>query len=304
MKKEFVPRVAISTILLALFFYFIGFEKILNEISKTVLSLFIIAIAIENIGVFLSAKRWQIILREKKINLKFGETLCLYYIGSFFNTMMPSSFGGDVIKAYKLGKSTDAIYSFSSVILDRISGLIGVTMIASISIIFFHSRLPSNVILISLFIILSFISLFLLAVKTRIPEKVIDILFSRWQKPRKFFNGVMKTFKEYKGKKMWAYIILFSVIYHIMLVINNYILALSLNINIEFFYFLIFIPVSQILVALPVSIQGFGVREGSYSMLFSSVGVDYSSAFSIGFLNQIVKVITSIIGGVVYVAKK
>ena len=304
MKRSFILRALTSIILLASFFYFIGFEKILNEISKTILSLFILALAIENLGVFISARRWQIILEEKNVYLKFGEALCLYYMGSFFNSMMPSSFGGDFIKAYKLGKTTNAKYSFSSVMVDRISGLIGVAIIAFISIIFFHSYLPSNVILISLLIIFSFLLLFILLIKTRIPEKIIEILFSRWQKPRNFLNGVMETFKEYKGKKMWTYIILLSLIYHVMLVINNYLLALSLNTNIKFFYFLIFIPVSQILVTLPISIQGFGVREGTYSMLFSSIGVDYSSAFSLGFLNQIVKVITSIIGGIVYVIKK
>jgi len=303
-KKAIVLRATISISLLLIFFYFIGFERIVASLSRVVASLFILALLIENVGVFISAKRWQIILKKKDINLKFGEAVAFYYMGSFFNTIMPSSFGGDIIKAYKLGKTTNAIHSFSSVMLDRISGLIGVAIIASISIIFFHSFLPLNVILVALFIISSFLFLFLLAIKTRIPERAIDIIFSRWQKPRNFFNGVMEVFKGYKGKEMWAYIILLSLIYHLMLVINNYILALSLNINIKFFYFLVFIPISQILVALPVSIQGFGVREGSYSMLFPVAGVTAVNAFSLGFLDQIVKVMTSIIGGVIYVIKK
>jgi len=46
------------------------------------------------------------------------------------------------------------------------------------------------------------------------------------------------------------------------------------------------------------------VREGSYALLFSSIGAEYAAAFSLGFLDQIVKVITSVIGGVIYVIKK
>ncbi|HEC82528.1 MAG TPA: flippase-like domain-containing protein [Thermoplasmatales archaeon] len=304
MKKEFALRAMISIILLATFFYFIGIEKILNEISKTILSLFILALAIENLGVFLSAKRWQILLFDSGLKLNYKEALSFYYIGSFFNTMMPSSFGGDIIKAYKLGKKTSSIEAFSSVVMDRIAGLIAVIIIATISISFYYFLIPLNTLIISMFIIISFVILISIIIKTSLIEKLIMIFLNKLGKIGKFLLDVTKSIKKHRNIKIWCYIISISILYHLMLVINNYILSLSIGIKTNFIYFLIFVPVSQILVSLPISIQGFGVREGSYSMLFSSVGIDYSSAFSLGFLNQIVKVLTSIIGGVVYVIKK
>lgn len=304
MKKGFVLRAVISIILLVSFFYFIGIEKILNEISKTILSLFILALAIENMGVFLSAKRWQILLFDSGLKLNYKEALSFYYIGSFFNTMMPSSFGGDVVKAYKLGKKTSSIEAFSSVVMDRIAGLIAVIIIALTSISFYYFLIPLHTLIISMFIIISFIIIISIIIKTSVIEKLVTIFFNKWKKIEKFLLDVIKSIKEYRNIKVWGYVILISLLYHLMLVINNYILSISIGIKTNFIYFLIFVPVSQILVSLPISIQGFGVREGSYSMLFSSVGIDYSSAFSLGFLNQIVKVLTSMIGGVVYVIKK
>jgi len=294
----------ISISLLMAFFYLIGVNKIIEEISHASIPLFLTALLIENAGVFVSAKRWQILLKEKKINLAYMEALSFYYMGSFFNTMMPTSFGGDVIKAYKLGRLTNTAHSFSSVIMDRIAGLIAVAIIATTSIVLFHSFLTASVILITLLIILSFTLLLLLSIKTEILERIISLIFSRWVKLERFLEEVMRAFKDYKGKRIWGYVISISLLYHMMLIINNYILALSLNLNIKFFYFLIFIPVSQILVALPISIQGFGVREGSYAMLFPAAGVAAAAAFSLGFLNQIIKVLTSMIGGVIYVIKK
>ena len=304
MKKEFIIRAGISISLLSIFLYFIGINKVIEEISKTSIPFFMLALAIENAGVFLSAKRWQILLSHAGVELKYMDALSFYYMGSFFNVMMPSSFGGDVIKAYKLGKKTKNVESFSSVIMDRIAGLIAVMMIAMISILFFYSLLPYQSVIISLLIIFSFIALISLMLATTTFEKITMILFARWERIQHFLMEVIDSVKNYKGKKLWVCVISLSLLYHLMLVLNNYILALSIGIETRFIYFLIFIPVSQILVSLPVSIQGFGVREGSYAMLFSSVGMEFSAAFSLGFLNQMVKVITSMIGGVVYVVKK
>jgi uncharacterized membrane protein YbhN (UPF0104 family) len=84
------------------------------------------------------------------------------------------------------------------------------------------------------------------------------------------------------------------------LILINYILALSLGLKISVIYFFIFVPVTEILILLPVTIQGFGVRSGSYVTLFSQVGIASASAFALGFSMQIVKVIGNIIGGFVY----
>ena len=63
------------------------------------------------------------------------------------------------------------------------------------------------------------------------------------------------------------------------------------------------IPIAEIIVIIPVSIQGFGVREGTYMMLFSSIATRAQS-FAPGFSNQIVKVVGSILGGIIYMVSK
>jgi len=303
-KKEVVIRITISITLFSIFVYIIGFGKIINALSHINLLLFITALLIENIGVFVSAKRWQILLKSKKIKLNYFNALSYYYMGSFFNVMMPSSFGGDVIKAYKLGKKTNSIESFSSVIMDRIAGLIAVILIASIGILLSYSILPEFAILIAVIVMLSFLIFLFVLIKTTIIEKITATLFYKWEKIRSFIINVIKSVKEYRNEKIFLPVMLLSLLYHVMLIFNNYVLSLSLGLKINFIYFFIFIPISQILVSLPISIQGFGVRESSYAILFSSVSKSYASFFSLGFLDQIVKVITSLIGGVTYVIKK
>ncbi len=303
-KGKIVIRIAISAILLSFIIYTIGVEKIRDVISHTVLWLFFVAILIENIGVVISAKKWQILLKSKDVEINYSDAILYYYIGSFFNTMMPSSVGGDVIKAYKLGKKTNSIEAFSSVVMDRVTGLIAVVLIALFAIATSHEILPQIAITLAFILILCFLVFLLMLFKTDFFEKAANKLFSRWNKPKKFLQDVISSVKSYRDKKTLYTAMFISLLFHIMLILNNYILSLALNLKINIIYFFIFIPIAEILVALPISIQGFGVRESSYAILFSSIGVSYAAAFSLGFLNQIVKVITSMIGGIAYVIKK
>jgi len=303
-RRGILLRITISITLLFIIIYTIGFERIKQQLSHTIFWLFLLALIVENFGVMISAKKWQMLLHDKKIEISYMDSLSYYYIGSFFNTMMPSSVGGDVIKAYMLGKKVDKIKVFSSVIMDRLTGLIAVIFIAVLAIASFYPLLPRHVIPLILLIVIFFFLSLLLLIKTSFFEQLLDIIFQRWKRPRNFFHGIIMSLKTYKDKKLLLSALLISFLFHLLMILNNYVLSISIGMDIPLIYFFIFVPIAELLVALPISIQGFGVREGSYAILFSSVGTSYAAAFSIGFLDQIVKVVVSIIGGIIYVFKK
>lgn len=299
-----MARVLISAGLLALLIYRTGIVAIGEILAGVILLLFLLAVIVENMGVALSAKKWQMLLESRGIQLSYRESLSYYYIGSFFNTMMPSSVGGDIIKSYKLGKKTDSVGAFSSSIMDRMTGLLAVVSIASVAVVISYGILPRAALLAAVAVISGFAGTVVILMKTSLVERFTTLLFSRWATIHAFLMKVISSVKGYRDKKLILAAMVISFLYHIMLILNNYLLSLALGMNIDIRYFFIFIPIAEILVSLPVSIQGFGVREGSYALLFSSIGAEYAAAFSLGFLDQIVKVITSMIGGVVYVIKK
>ena len=299
-----MARVLISAGLLALLIYRTGIVAIGETLAGVILLLFLLAVIVENMGVALSAKKWQMFLESRGIQLSYRESLSYYYIGSFFNTMMPSSVGGDIIKSYKLGKKTDSVGAFSSSIMDRMTGLLAVVSIASVAVVISYGILPRAALLAAVAVISGFAGTVVILMKTSLVERFTTLVFSRWATIHAFLMKVISSVKGYRDKKLILTAMVISFLYHIMLILNNYLLSLALGMNIDIRYFFIFIPIAEILVSLPVSIQGFGVREGSYALLFSSIGAEYAAAFSLGFLDQIVKVITSMIGGVVYVIKK
>lgn len=78
--------------------------------------------------------RFQIILRSQRVNVSLLQAVRWTMIGSFFDLAMPSSNGGDVIKAGYVMKHVGAgmrTRAVMAVAFDRVLGLLGLFLLAS-----------------------------------------------------------------------------------------------------------------------------------------------------------------------------
>lgn len=74
-------------------------------------------------GLF-GAARWAILLKGQSMHLGFGPTLRLVLVGMFFNLFVPGSTGGDLFRAYYVGRDQKRTSeALTTVILDRFLGL-------------------------------------------------------------------------------------------------------------------------------------------------------------------------------------
>ena len=300
---RYVLNVVLSLLLISLIIYFTGMDKIVVTITAMSTSLFLMAILIENVGVMVSAKKWHMLLMMKEVQIPFTTAWKYYYIGTFFNAFFPTTVGGDVIKAYGLSQHLNKKEeAFSSAIMDRITGLAAVLIIGSIAIIIGWQVIPHTALVLSLIILLLPLVMIVLIFTTDAVGRLMRwSLFAKFGRLTTLMEQIYASLREYRlNGRLLLPVFVLSLIYHGILVINNYVLSQALGLDIPLYYFFIFIPIAEILVFLPVTIQGFGVREGTYVTLFSSIGVGSVQAFSLGFSNQLIKLIGNIIGGVVY----
>jgi len=302
-KLRYAINASISIILVASIIYMAGARGVEKQLSQMIIPIFLLAVIIENFGVAVSAKKWQMLLKMKGMGIPFLTAWKYYYIGTFFNAFLPTSVGGDAVKAYSISKKLEKREeAFSSVMMDRLTGLVAVLGIGSISLVFGWNMIPRAALIICLPIFALPIVLLAVIFKTEMVEGIIKKpIFEKFGRIREFVERIYASLKEYGSlKKEMVPIILISLFYHLLLITNNYVISISLGLEIPFHYFFIFIPVAEILVFLPVTIQGFGVREGTYVTLFSSINIESAKSFSLGFSDQIVKLIGNVIGGFVY----
>lgn len=304
MKIKTILKIITSLLLILFIVYNVGFEQIWDQFSHMTFHLLLIAIALDALGVVISAKKWQILLKSKLIHVPYIRILKHYYIGVFFNAFLPTTIGGDAAKSYYLSKELDKrIEALSSVIMERLTGLIAIVSIGACAMLVGYTLIPRDALIIATLVIIPGpLVLMILIFKFNVIEKIGTWrFFSRFSTITDIVRDVNKSLREYSSNKCILFVsLVISFLYHTLLICINYVLALALGLDIGIVYFFIFVPVTEILILLPITIQGFGVRSGSYVTLFSQVGISSPSAFALGFSMQIIKLIGNIIGGIVY----
>jgi glycosyltransferase 2 family protein len=234
------------------------------------------------IGVYLStlvlcAYRWRLLAAILPLDASFTDFLAFRFIATFANTLIPGVAGGDALRAIYLGRRTSRLgEAVASVLADRIVGLIGLFWLAAGAAIFLRERgLPSA--LTTLPILTGFIAL---AVFVASP---LVIRFGRLM-PSRFsrYAGLIVTYLEHRSALLAA--LALSVVVQSVLAVCQYLLALGIGIDAPLTLFLFCVPIAGVFASLPLTINGLGVREGAYLVLFGMAGVDRTNAIALGLL--------------------
>jgi uncharacterized membrane protein YbhN (UPF0104 family) len=83
-----------------------------------------------------------------------------------------------------------------------------------------------------------------------------------------------------------------------------WLIALSIGLEAPFHLFLVFIPLVNLSVAIPLTINGVGLRESMYFLLFSELGVPVEAAVTLSVLNLVMVAMTALPGGLAYTLYK
>src|SRR4030067_1567001 len=168
-KKIFtILRIVVSASLIAYLIksQFKDFKTIIDMIKTVNIPLFLAAASIHIFGVWISAVRWQIILKTQGIRISQGYLSSSFLIGSFFNNVLPTSIGGDIFRsldiANKAGVSVGK--SASVLVIDRFAGVMSSALYAVVALFLGFTSIgtTSYVIPIAIFFAISIILGFLI----------------------------------------------------------------------------------------------------------------------------------------------
>lgn len=269
---------------LIVFIWLIDFKKIKELFLQLNLILFILAIVlILTRHIFQSYKFYEI-LRLCKISLPFSLINVHYFIGYYYNFFLPSSIGGDIVRVVLMSNNgVQKKDSGNIIFLERLLGIISLALIAAISVFFIpFSIQDTNYIYWIIFVFISTLPIF------------YKLKHNKKLKP---FHEWLNTFNSLNFKKL-LYIFSLTIVFQVFSIYIRYLLSNAFNINIEFEYFLLFIPIINFVTLLPISINGFGTREASFIFLFGLVGVVKEDAFVLSMTSYILMLILGAIGAI------
>jgi hypothetical protein len=98
--------------------------------------------------------------------------------------------------------------------------------------------------------------------------------------------------------------ILLSFVLHLVQAWIHFLMGKALHINIPFSFCLILYPLVGTFAAIPVSLNGIGLREGGYLFLLALIGISTEHGIAFGLLLFLIVVVDSLIGGLLFLLKK
>jgi hypothetical protein len=108
----------------------IGLIRLVREARPLYL---LLAVALLPISFLITSVRWHMLLEAQDIHMGQGRAFVLNMVGSFYNSFMPGSTGGDLVKAYYAAKhTTHRTRAVMTVIIDRILGLLALIILGGV----------------------------------------------------------------------------------------------------------------------------------------------------------------------------
>jgi uncharacterized protein (TIRG00374 family) len=283
--------------------------KTIVDIIKAINVPFILLSASMHIfGVWFSAVRWQTLLRTQNVKLSQRYLASSFLIGSFFNNFLPTSIGGDVFRSIDISKKANISIgkSVSIIAIDRFSGVISAAFYAIVALCLGFTTVgtKSYVIPIVIFFVVCIILAFLILNPSilRLNKLVSKIKFlSRIREKLLDVYHTFLSFKKYKSAL--ALSLLYSFALQFGVIMNYFLAAKSLGINLSLSSFIFIVPVVATISMLPISIGGTGLRENSLVFLMVTLGAQNDKAAMCSLILFAMLLVLGTIGGITYVVR-
>ena len=296
--SSFVFKIALSGLLLWVLVSQIDLFSIWNQ-AKTInpgwLSLATLLMVLQ---VLISSLRWGAVLGAIGAVLSFRSLVQITFLSLFFNLALPASVGGDAVRVWKsVQRGLLLPTAINGVLLERVVSVLGAVLLLLITHPILQARVKYGSVLWmitgGLGIVLG--GLLLLMLIDRLPAS-----WQRWKLVRGTFRLAQDTRCLFLRPRESSIVLGLSVGGQLNLAVMTYILALGLRIPLGLLDTVLLMPLVSLVSSLPISVSGWGVREGVMVVAFGLVGVPASSALLLSILLGLVSTIVSLGGGIVW----
>ena len=295
----FLLQLAISLGLLAWLVSRIGVRDLLAQLGGMHPGLYAAAALGFLLTVVIRACRWQVMLKPLGVQAGLPTLFRLYLLGFFWNSFLPTGFGGDVAKIIALRRRTgEGVDATVSVVAERAIGLLGTAMIGLLVLLLWPRLVTPQ-----MFAVVALICLAILAGGWLIHLDLLEWLaralpFTRRITRNEKVVAVHAAIRAYDLRALSAGL-LASVPFTLVFIATNWLIGLALYVPVPPHYYAIFTPVVSIVELLPLSFNGLGVREYMYQLLFEPIGVTAGQAVTMGLAFNVLKIGTGLLGGLI-----
>jgi uncharacterized membrane protein YbhN (UPF0104 family) len=278
-------------ILVAVLVRSLDWHQVGAAFARLDLRLWLAALGVYLLAQAASSVRWCVLARVHGLGGSQGRFLAYYFIGSFFNLVLPTSVGGDVIRAWYLarqdpGRRAGAVLS---VLADRANGLAVLVAVACVALWCYPLPLPA------------WVRATVLGLGAAAALGVLLLPALPWLERRlpphprlRHLVGGAAEYLRHPAALVWA--TLLSALVQVANVVLTWLIGLGLGLDVPLAYCGILSSVVAVLTLLPVSVNGMGLREWGTALLLAPLGVGAAEAVALALLTFAAQVAASLGG--------
>ena len=287
----------------ALIWYFIGksdLGAVMESLRQVDAATVVAVLAMFLAQIVLVAWRWGALMRLVGVGkgFSFHEIVRTVWSANFFNTTLVSSVGGDAFRLWTIVRAGNPLgKSVNSIFLDRLMALMALMILITISLPYVMELIADEAAFLSYaLLIAAFLAGFAaLFHADRLPRRI-----QHWRLVRGLANLAADTRRLSLHMDNLLPVAALSLLVHILNIFVVYVLARGLEIGISFLDCFFLVPPVILAMTLPISIAGWGVREGAMIVSLGLIGVSQESALVLSILFGLGITLAALPGGVIW----
>jgi hypothetical protein len=271
--------------------------------------LLVLAVLIFPVTFAITSLRWHRLLAVVDIHLTVARTFVLNMVGAFYNTFMPGSTGGDVLKAYYASKhTTHRTRAVVSVVVDRVVGLLALVVMGGSMAAFQYftggrddpaAQACGKIALVSALIFGGSVVGGIVFARPALRQRFgLAWLISKAPKQKQVKNAIdaLDIYAANRGLLVKALIATLPV--HVTVVLSAMLAGNAFGLTISPLYYFVAVPVIVLVGSIPISPQGAGVMEYFAILLTQKQGATVSQAFALTMSIRMVQILWNLTGGI------
>jgi glycosyltransferase 2 family protein len=292
-------KAAVSGLLLYFALNFVNLETVASRLSRIAPGWALLGLLALLAQILLVTQRWRLIVTQCGGDLPFGQLFRFSMIGTFFNQTLPSSVGGDAMRMWLVAKPTNWRIGTYSVFLDRV---VGVTVLAALVVLClpWTLELVRNPVGRSALLLIGVGSIAAGLIFISLSSERLRIL-QRWSLTRHLADVATIAVQILRSPRTLAPIVGVTIVVHLLTATAAWAAARSVGANLSLPYALFLVLPVMLVAIVPISIAGWGVREGAMVAAFAYAGLPEADGLIVSLLFGAGTLLLGAAGGMIWV---
>jgi uncharacterized membrane protein YbhN (UPF0104 family) len=309
-----VLKIAVSVALLTFLFSKVDMAKLWEQAKHASALWMAVALAIYTVSIAAGVWRWRLLLEAQGVHIPLRRLSGSFLVALFFNNFLPSNIGGDVIRiADTVGPTRSKTRATMIVFMDRVLGLMGLVLVVAVG----TTMVPPAVAGASGAALpippWMMWAVLLGGAAVGTPALLAPATFMKLLHPLKLIHAewigariesLTHSLSNF-GKAPGALAGTFAGAVFVQGVMVVYYMAVArgLGIPIGIWDLAVLVPTSFVVQMVPLSVNGFGIREGFFTLYFSRLGLPAESAVLLSLVATVLAMLFSLSGAAVYIGR-